>query len=198
MSKRTVPELSPVLVDREKLRIFSAGALRHRQTGSTLARSALAVLALLLTPALNACGFTPLYADPGVVHGLSHIQVEVPQTRTGYLIREDLQDNLALHGGDEKPEYRLVVDLNEIRMARGLRPDATADRYETRLRMNYTLTRIATGEVVLKRSSTVSVVTPATAQPYAGIAGQQAAQERAAWGASQFIKTQILRALAAR
>jgi len=198
MSKRTVPELFPVLADREKIRLFSAGALLRRQTGPTLARSALAGLALLLTPALDACGFTPLYADPAVVHGMSHIQVEVPQTRTGYLMREALQDDLALKGGDEKPEYRLVVDIAELRLPRGLRPDATADRYETRLKINYALTRISTGEIVLKRSSTVSVVTPATAQPYAGVAGQQDGQERAAWEASQFIKTQILRALSAR
>ena len=160
-------------------------------------RTVLAGLALLLTPGLDACGFTPLYGDPGVVHGLSHIQIETPQTRTGYLMREDLQDDLALKP-DEKPEYKLVVQLNEIRLPRGLRPDATADRYETRLRLTYTLTRISTGEVVLRRSSSVSVTTDATAQPYAGIAGQQDAQERAAWEASQFMKTQILRALAAR
>jgi LPS-assembly lipoprotein len=160
-------------------------------------RTILAGLALLLLPALGACGFTPLYADTGLVHGMRHIQVETPPTRTGYLLREDLQDDLALKP-DEKPEYRLVVELNEMRLPRGLRADATADRYETRVRVNYTLTRIATGEVVLKRSSVVSVVTDATAQPYAGIAGQQDAQERAAWEASQFIKTQLLRALAAR
>lgn len=157
----------------------------------------LAGLALLLTPVLGGCGFTPLYGDPGVVHGLAHIQVETPKTRTGYLMREDLQDFLALKP-DEKPEYRLAVQLDELRLPRGLRPDATADRYETRLQMTYTLTRISTGEVVLKRSNTVSVTTDATAQPYAGIAGQQDAQERAAWEASQFIKTQILRAFAAR
>jgi LPS-assembly lipoprotein len=83
-----------------------------------------------------------------------------------------------------------------MRLPRGLRSDATADRYETRLKVSYTLTRIATGEVVVKRASVVSVVTPATAQPYAGIAGQDDAQERAAWEASQFIKTQLLRAFA--
>jgi LPS-assembly lipoprotein len=197
MSKRTVLaglELFPVLMNREKLRRFFAGALPHRQTGPTLAGSA---LALLLLPALGGCGFTPLYADQGVVRGLEHIQVETPQTRTGYLMREDLQDDFALKP-DEKPEYRLVVDLNEMRLARGLRADATADRYETRVRVNYTLTRIATGEVVVKRSSVVSVTTMATAQQYAGIAGQDSAQERAAWEASQFIKTQVLRALSAQ
>jgi LPS-assembly lipoprotein len=160
-------------------------------------RIVLAGLALLLTPALDACGFTPLYGDPGVVRGISHIAVETPQTRTGYLMREDLRDFLALKP-DEKPEYRLVVELNELRLPRGLRSDATADRYETRLKMSYTLTRISTGEVVLKRGNTISVTTDATAQPYAGIAGQQDAQARAAWEASQFIKTQILRTLAAK
>ena len=193
MSKRTVLGGLELFL-REKPRLFFAGALPRRQSGLNLAGSALAVL---LLPALGACGFTPLYGDPALVHGLSHIQVETPQTRTGYLMREDLRDDLALKP-DEKPEYRLVVDLSEMRLPRGLRADATADRYETRLRVGYTLTRVATGEVVLKRSSTISVVTMATAQPYAGIVGQQDAQERAAWEVSQFIKVQLLRALAAR
>ncbi len=155
------------------------------------------LVALALLPALGGCGFTPLYGDKGVVQGLSHVQVEAPQTRTGFLMRENLQDDLAIKR-DEKPEYRLVVELNEVRLPRGLRPDATADRYETRLRVNYTLTRIATGEIVLKRATTVSVTADATAQPYAGISAQSDAQERVAWEASQFIKTQILRALAAK
>jgi LPS-assembly lipoprotein len=158
-------------------------------------RTTLAALALL--PALAGCGFTPLYGDKAVVAGLQHVQVEAPQTRTGFLMRENLQDDLAIKR-DEKPEYRLVIELNENRLPRGLRPDATADRYETRLRVNYTLTRIATGEIVLKRSSTVSVTTDATAQPYAGDAAQLDAQERVAWEASQFIKTQILKTLAAK
>jgi LPS-assembly lipoprotein len=151
----------------------------------------------MLLPLLAGCGFTPLYGDKGLVSGLSHVQVEVPQTRTGYLMREQLQDDLAVKR-DDKPEYRLVIELNEVRLPRGLRPDATADRYETRVRVNYTLTRIATGEVVLQRNSTVSVVSDAAAQPYAGIASQQDAQERVAWEASQVVRTQILRALAAR
>lgn len=156
-----------------------------------------AVVALALLPALGGCGFTPLYADKGLVGSLEHVQVEAPQTRTGYLMREQLQDQLAIKR-NETPEYRLVIDLDEVRLARGLRPNATADRYETRVKVNYTLTRIATGEVVLKRSNTVSVTSDAAAQPYASISAQQDAEERAAWEASLFIKTQILRALAAK
>jgi LPS-assembly lipoprotein len=123
--------------------------------------------------------------------------VETPQTRTGYLIREQLQQDLALKP-DDTPQYRLVVEVAEARLARGLRPDATADRYETRLKLNYTLTRIATGEVVLQRATPVSVTTDATAQPYAGVAAQQDAEQRAAWEAAQFIKTEIVRVLAAK
>lgn len=153
--------------------------------------------AMTATLLLGGCGFTPLYADKGVVSGLSHVQVEAPQTRMGYLLRESLQDDLAIKRG-EPAEYRLVLDLNEMRLPRGLRPDATADRYETRLKLNYTLTRIATGEVVLKRSTTVSVISDAASQPYAGVASQQDAEVRVAWEASQMMRTQILRTLAAR
>ena len=58
--------------------------------------------------------------------------------------------------------------------------------------------RIATGEVVLKRSTTVSVISDAASQPYAGVASQQDAEVRVAWEASQMMRTQILRTLAAR
>ncbi len=160
-------------------------------------RTALTALALLPILALGGCGFTPLYADKGVVKGMAHVQVEAPQTRTGFLMRENLQDDLALKAGD-KPDYRLVIDIAQTRLARGLRPDSTADRYELRLRVTYTLTRLATGEVLLQRMSPVSVTTDATAQPYAGIAAQQDSEERAAWEASQIIKTEIIRALAAK
>lgn len=160
-----------------------------------------ALAAIGLTPALGlalaGCGFTPLYGEKGVVKGMAHIQVEVPQTRTGYLMRERLQDDLALKPG-ASPEYRLVIDINEARLARGLRPDSTADRYELRLRVSYTLTRVATGEVVLQRTSPVSVTADATAQPYAGIASQQDSEERAASEAAQIMTTEIARALAAR
>jgi LPS-assembly lipoprotein len=158
-------------------------------------RNLLAALALL--PALGGCGFTPLYADQGLVGSLEHVQVEAPQTRTGYLMREQLQDRLAIKR-NETPEYRLVINLDETRLARGMRPNATADRYETRLRVNYTLTRISTGEVMLRRSHTISVTSDAAAQPYAGISAQQDAQERAAWEASEFIKTQLFRVLASK
>ncbi len=161
-------------------------------------RTALTAFALLPILALAGCGFTPLYAEKGVVKGMSHIQVEVPQTRTGFLMRENLQDDLALKPGEEKPEYRLVIEIAQTRLARGLRPDATADRYELRLRVSYTLTRLSTGEVLLQRTSPVSVTADATAQPYAGLAAQQDSEERVAWEASQIIKTEIIRALAAK
>ena len=42
--------------------------------------------------ALGGCGFTPLYAAPGVVPKLAAIDVTAPQGRTGFLLREHLDD----------------------------------------------------------------------------------------------------------
>ena len=43
---------------------------------------------------LSACGFTPLYATPGVSTQLTAVQVVTPPGRTGQLIREHLDDAL--------------------------------------------------------------------------------------------------------
>jgi LPS-assembly lipoprotein len=52
-------------------------------------------LALVL-PGLSACaGFTPVYARPAAAAGLSRIAVTAPETRTGFLLRQDLEDALA-------------------------------------------------------------------------------------------------------
>ena len=64
--------------------------------------------AMLALPALSACGFTPLYAAPGVTPGLAAVQVVTPDGRTGHLLSEDLQDDLASDVG-KPPLYRLAL-----------------------------------------------------------------------------------------
>ena len=77
---------------------------------------ALAALALPLA-GLSGCGFTPLYAQPGVAGGLQHIQVVAPQGRIGYLLGESLDDDFG-HAKGDKPLYRLEMVLTEVRQAR--------------------------------------------------------------------------------
>ena len=49
-------------------------------------------LVAVMAVGLSACGFQPLYAQQGVVSNLAAVEVVAPQGRTGFLIREHLDD----------------------------------------------------------------------------------------------------------
>lgn len=149
-----------------------------------------ALLALLLVLPASGCGFTPLYARPGVVDGLNRIALETPKTRTGHLLREELEDQLAIDRS-QAPVWRLSVKLEEQRRARGRNVDDTASRYELKVSVSYVLARLDTGEVTLDRSRPIFITADATNQPYAGIAAQQDSEARAAAEAAELIRTDI-------
>jgi LPS-assembly lipoprotein len=141
--------------------------------------------------ALGACGFTPLYGVPGVTSGLSHVEVIAPpQDRVGFLMHEDLDDDFG-HDQGAPPLYRLSMTLHQVRTAHGLTANATAQRYELDMRVDYALTEIATGKVV-KQGSVVSNVSYDSAdQPYAGIAARQDTQDRMASDAARRIELEV-------
>jgi LPS-assembly lipoprotein len=139
---------------------------------------------------LGGCGFTPLYATPGVSAGMSSIQVNVPHGRTAFLLGEALNDGFA-RDRDKPATYRLDVTLIEKRYPRGLRADNTADRYEAHLIVNYQLTEIGSGKVLKTGSEPVEVSYAASGQPYAGIIAQQDAQKRAADQVAQRIRASL-------
>lgn len=147
-----------------------------------------------LLPILGGCGFTPLYAEPGLVGDLRAIEVSTPQTRTGALLREELEDALAVRH-DAPARYRLDVQIADRRRARGLQPDDTPTRYELRLDVTYTLTEAPSGREILKKTKPLFITSDATDQPYAGIAAQQDAEQRAASEAAELIKTDVALAL---
>ena len=149
-----------------------------------------AALAAALAATLGGCGFTPLYASPGAAGGLTHIQVVAPQGRVGYLLREDLDDQLGQAKGDA-PIYRLEMVLDQVRQAHGLTANATAQRYELDLTVTYTLINISTGKVATTGAVTSDVSYDSTDQPYAGIAARQDTQDRLASDAAQKIQVQI-------
>jgi len=147
-------------------------------------------LGLASLAGLGACGFTPLYADGGATHGLTHIQVNTPRGRVGYLLREDLDDTLG-HAEGEAPTYKLDMQLVQTRNAHGLQADATAQRYELDLTVKYTLTEVATGKVA-HTGQVVSVISyDSTAQPYAGIAARGDTENRLAQDAATKIELQL-------
>lgn len=142
-------------------------------------RVSLAAALSLVALALSACGFTPMYAQPGVSPALASIQTVAPDGRLGYLVRESLDDELAYSPG--KPAaYRLELKLIEHRTPRGLRVDNVASRYEYTVEAYYSLIDIGTGVVVREGQVKAEVTYDEAGQPYSGIATQQDAQQRVA------------------
>ena len=150
----------------------------------------LAITLLLLAPPLAGCGFTPLYATPGVSPGLSSVESVAPDGRTGFLLRQALDDVLARNEA-LPPAYRLTMDLKETRTPRGRRVDATASRYELVLRANWKLTSVATGAVALEGSTSTEVTFDRADQPYSAIVANQDAQSRAASELARKIQLQL-------
>lgn len=155
-----------------------------------------AALALTLSAGLlAACGFTPLYATPGVSAQLSSIDVVAPQGRTGFLLRQSLDDafgrNPAL-----APTHRMTLAVNEQKIPRGVRVDNVANRYELVLNVAYTLTPAGGAPGRTGRIST-SVTYDSADQPYASIAAEQDGQERAAAEAARLIHLELASWLAA-
>lgn len=161
------------------------------------ARRLLAAASFMSVFALGGCGFTPLYAPGGVNAGLSHIEVDAPDGRIAYLLRERLDDALLPEVG-ARPLYKLGFTVIERRDPRGLGPDDAASRYELTVVIAYTLTEIATGTTLHTGEETVLISYDAVDAPYAGIAAQQNSQERAAAEAARRIRLNLAEYFAGR
>lgn len=161
--------------------------------------SRLAACAVLAASAagLGACGFTPLYAQPGVTSSLAAVDVVAPEGRTGYLIREHLDDVFAKNR-DVAPKYRMDLQLAESRYPRGLRVDSVATRYEYVLSASYTLTALPSGVRAKRGVVRVELTYDSADQPYASVAAQQDVQDRAAQEAARRIQLELATWLAGK
>jgi LPS-assembly lipoprotein len=153
----------------------------------------LLLFAVLAAPLLSGCGFTPLYAErSGVAPALSSVNVVEPKGRMGFQLREQLDDGLA-RNRDEAPKYRLALTAAENRTPRGVRVDNVASEYELDLTVGYTLVDNANGRVLLQGSLPSQVTYESADAPYAGLAAQSDAQERAAAQAATQIRLELSR-----
>lgn len=151
----------------------------------------LAVLALLaLTAPLGGCGFAPLYAQDGIVPKLASIDVVAPQGRTGFLLREHLDDAFGKNRA-EAPAYQMHLQLAETRYPRGVRVDNVATRYEYVLTAAYQVTTLPAGAPVKNGLVHVELTYDSPDQPYASVAAQEDAQDRAAEEAARRIHLEL-------
>jgi LPS-assembly lipoprotein len=146
--------------------------------------------AAALAAALAGCGFTPMYAQPGVSSGIRHIQVVAPRGRIGYLLGESLDDDFGNAKG-EAPHYRLDMVLTEARQAHGLNANDVAQRYEFDLKVVYTLTDLSSGKAVHTGTVFSNISYDSATQPYAGIAAAEDVQNRLASDAAQKVSVQV-------
>ncbi len=141
--------------------------------------------------ALGGCaGFQPLYAQPEVVKNLAAIQVNAPTGRTGYLIRQHLDDAFAKNHS-VAPAYTMDLQLGEARYPRGVRIDNVATRYEYILTASYVLKSLPSGALAKQGSVRVELTYDSADQPYASISAQQDAQDRAADEAARRIELEL-------
>ncbi|MGH6956683.1 MAG: LPS assembly lipoprotein LptE [Caulobacteraceae bacterium] len=166
------------------------------RTRGALATASGAILAASCAAALGGCGFTPLYAQPGVADGLTRVDVVAPRGRVGYLLGHDLDDALGRDRGDA-PRYRLEMVTDELRAAHGLTATDTAQRYELDLKVIYTLIDISTGKAVDTGAVVSNLSYDSVSQPYAGIAASQDVQDRLASDAAQKIEVRVAAWMAA-
>jgi LPS-assembly lipoprotein len=167
--------------------------MKRFSLSKTLPAAVLAVAALTL----SACGFTPLYGSQTVTKGFGSIEVVAASGRSGYLLREKLDDALA-RDVSLPPTHRLVYTINEVRYARGVRVDNVANRYELSLTANWRLMDIKTGQQVRAGSTNTAVTYDSADQPYASIAAQQDSQERAATEVARKIQLDLATWLAGK
>ncbi len=150
--------------------------------------------ATALGPAtLSGCGFTPLYATPGMTPALASIDVVTPVTdvgatsREGYFLRLKLNDQLG-RDPDAPSRYRLTTTMKTLRLAEGARVNNIASRYELDVTVAYVLSDGVTGDVLTKGSVPVKVSYDSSDPPYATVAANQDAETRAAEQAAIYVR----------
>ncbi|MGH7025210.1 MAG: LPS assembly lipoprotein LptE [Caulobacteraceae bacterium] len=146
--------------------------------------------AACLAVALGGCGFTPLYATPGLSKNLSSVEVVAPDGRVAFLVREALDDDLARDKSDA-PAWRLNFTVGQTRDPRGLTINDYAQRYQVGVIIIYTLTNVASGQVVHSGRVVSEVSYDSANDPYAGIAARQDSQQRAASDAARKIEIEL-------
>jgi LPS-assembly lipoprotein len=153
----------------------------------------LAVISALMLAAagLSGCGFAPLYAQPHVVQPLASIAVVAPEGRTGFLIRQHLNDAFAVENRQGAPAYNMRLALGEQRYPRGVRVDAVATRYEYVLTATYDLVAAPSGVLAKRGSVRIEITYSSADQPYASVIAQQDAQDRAAEEAARRIQLEL-------
>jgi LPS-assembly lipoprotein len=149
--------------------------------------------ALALTLALSACGLSPMYAgggSSGVAQGLAAVDIPMIPGRSGWLVKNALDERLGV-AGQTTPAYRLDVRLDDRLDALGVLGDDTVTRQRRILRARYQLVDLATGSILLDATAGSDAGVDVVSSEYATIAAEQTALENLARDVADRMATRI-------
>lgn len=154
-----------------------------------------ALFPLMLLVGLSACGLHPMYAggtQGTVARNLGSVEVDTIEGKSGWLVRNALNDRLEAISGGAGPHYRLHVELDDQITGFGIRLDDAVTRERRTLRARYKLFDGATGALVLDATTGSDVGIDVASSEYATIAAEDTAIERL----SQIIAEKIISRMA--
>ncbi len=163
----------------------SDGATRRRLAG---------LLLLGLPLLLSACNLRPLYggaAGAELDARLAAIAIETPKTRTGWLLREQLERDLRASGRREEPRYLLRVRLERRQRPLAIQLDDSTTRFDLTLAAFFTLLDRADGKPVYRSSVRRIASYNVVDAPFATLIAEQDAERRAAVEISRAIRTRL-------
>ena len=149
---------------------------------------------LALGALLGGCGFRPMLKpvdDADVQSELAAIEVRTSTDRLGYLVRDNLLDQLNPSGVEVPSRYLLQINLRRRSTALGIQLDNTATRFNLTLTARFRLLDAATRKVLYSSSASRIASYNAIRAPYAELAAQLDAEERAARDVGTDIRTQL-------
>ncbi|MGA9658189.1 MAG: LPS assembly lipoprotein LptE [Asticcacaulis sp.] len=121
---------------------------------------------------------------------MSEIDIEVPQTRTGYFVEQNLRKSFGSEDTSDKI-YTLTISMYERQYSVGLMADDTSTRSEITSSVSYTLKNTKTGKDIFKDNFSETVTYDTSQSPFTGVISQQDAQERIAGSIAQKIQTNL-------
>lgn len=152
------------------------------------------IIAVMLALIAGACGFKPIYATPSGEDAALNQRIAVrsvaaPQT-INPMITEALASRMPLKEG-QAPQYDLYVTASERAQRLAVQIDNTTTRYNYRLRGNYTLIDLQTGERIQGRAEAVTSYNIVSSQ-YSTLFAERTAQEKAARILAEEIERELL------
>lgn len=158
-----------------------------------LLRTGLTASALALGLVLGGCGFTPMYGTGSAARGLSEIRVETGDERVDFFLQQELLDAMGARNA-QGPMY-LVTETDVNTSGEGVGADATFTRISVEVRVDYGLFDGQSEAPIAQGRVSGEAAFDSDKSPYAELAAQRDAEERAARIAAQRITIQLARAL---